>query len=368
MITVCEKDNCAGCKLCSDICPTGAITIDNNIKAYNAVIDEAKCVGCGICHKACPQNNTLELSAPIEWHQGWSMNPKTRANSSSGGLAAEISKSFIEHGGEVLTCRFKDGNFGFEFFDDEKKLSAAAGSKYVKSDPAGVYKPLLEKLKAGKKILMIALPCQIAAARTYTRNHENLYTVDLICHGTPSPKVLEMYLKQHGYNLDELSEISFRYKNNFRLEPVIKSGMQDGYLMAFLEGLSFTENCYGCQYAKNARVGDVTLGDSWGSNLPKAEVNKGISLILCQTQKGRSLIEQAGLHLEDIDKESAVRHNGQLIQPSPLYKNRNLFIEQLKEDNDFDKLVVYFLPKRVIRQSIKFLLTKLKILRGGGIA
>ena len=365
MITVCEKNSCANCKLCSDICPTGAITIDDSIKACNAVIDEIKCINCNSCYKFCPQNNAPELKVPIEWHQGWSLNPNIRANSSSGGVAAEISKNFIEHGGEVLTCRFKAGKFGFEFFDDVKKLSAAAGSKYVKSDPAGVYKPLLEKLKAGKKILMIALPCQIAVAKAYTKNHESLYTVDLICHGTPSPKVLEIYLNQHGYNLGELSEISFRNKNNFRLKPVIKSGMQDSYLMAFLEGMSFTENCYSCQYAKNVRVGDVTLGDSWGSNLPKEEINKGISLILCQTQKGKELLEQADLHQENIDEKSATRHNGQLIQPSSAHKNRDIFMEQLKEDKNFDKLVVRFLPIRVLRQSVKLLLIKLKIVRGG---
>lgn len=365
MMTVCEKDNCTGCKLCSDVCPTGAIITDDSIKAYNAVIDETKCINCNLCQRLCPQNNAVELTAPIEWYQGWSLNPDIRENSSSGGLAAEISKSFIECGGEVLTCRFKDGKFGFEFFNNVNNLSTAAGSKYVKSDPAGVYKPLLDKLRVGKKILMIALPCQITAAKSYTKNHENLYTVDLICHGTPSPKVLDIYLMQHGYNLDELSEINFRDKNNFRLEPVIKSGMQDSYLMAFLAGLAFTENCYSCKYAKNMRVGDVTLGDSWGSKLSKKEVNKGISLVLCNTQKGKHLLEQVNLHLEDIDEESAVRHNGQLTRPSSLHKNRKNFIEQLKEDKNFDKLVVRFLPRRVARQRVKLLLVKLKFIRGG---
>lgn len=365
MITVCEKDNCTGCKLCSDICSTRAITIDDSIKAYNAVIDETKCIKCNLCHNFCPQNNVPELTSPIAWYQGWSLNSDIRAKSSSGGLAAEISKSFIEHGGEVLTCQFKDGNFGFEFFNDVKKLSSASGSKYVKSDLSGVYNLLLEKLKAGKKVLMIALPCQIAAAKAYTKIHENFYTADLICHGTPSPKVLKIYLEQHGYNLNELSEISFRNKNNFKLEPVIKSGMQDSYLMAFLEGMSFTENCYNCQFAKSARIGDVTLGDSWGSKLPKSEINKGISLILCQTQKGNDLLERANLHLETVNRENAIKHNGQLANHSLSHKNRDVFIEQLKEDKNFDKLVVRFLPKRVMLQRVKLLLIKLKILRGG---
>ena len=39
MVTVCEKDMCAGCMACIDICPKDAITIRDSLHAYNAVID-----------------------------------------------------------------------------------------------------------------------------------------------------------------------------------------------------------------------------------------------------------------------------------------------------------------------------------------
>ena len=107
------------------------------------------------------------------------------------------------------------------------------------------------------------------------------------------------------------------------------------------------------------------MGDSWGSKLPKSEINKGISLILCQTQKGNDLLERANLHLETVNRENAIKHNGQLANHSLSHKNRDVFIEQLKEDKNFDKLVVRFLPKRVMLQRVKLLLIKLKILRGG---
>lgn len=368
MITVCKKDNCAGCKLCSDICPVGAITIEDSIKAYNAVIDEAKCINCNLCHKLCPQNNPPKLIEPVEWYQGWSLNSEIRANSSSGGLAAEISKSFIEHGGEVLTCRFKDGYFGFEFFDGVKMLTSAAGSKYVKSDPEGVYKPLLDKLKAGKKVLMIALPCQVAAAKEYTKNHGNLYTVDLICHGTPSPKVLQYYLKGRELDIGKIADIRFRKKANFGLndgyEQISKIGM-DAYTYAFLKSMIYTENCYNCKYARLERVTDMTLGDSWGSELSQEEQKKGISLILCQTEKGRELLKMSDVELKQVDLSKAVAANGQLNNPSKKHKKREYLLDNIEKGKDFEKVMFKIDPKLPVKNIVKAIIGKKS--HGGGV-
>ena len=42
---------CIGCKLCEKNCPTGAISVENNL----AKIDYETCINCGICAEKCPK-------------------------------------------------------------------------------------------------------------------------------------------------------------------------------------------------------------------------------------------------------------------------------------------------------------------------
>lgn len=70
-------------------------------------------------------------------------------------------------------------------------------------------------------------------------------------------------------------------------KPITGHHIQDRYTMSFLSSLNYTENCYYCRYATDKRVGDITIGDAWGSDL-KEEIDNGISLIMCQTEKAKS--------------------------------------------------------------------------------
>ena len=128
-------------------------------------------------------------------------------------------------------------------------------------------------------------------------------TIDLICHGTPSPQILDSFLSDYGIRLTEIQSIRFREKNDFKLEQNGKRftvpTISDNYLMTFLNATTYTENCYQCQYARIERSGDITLGDSWGSDLEKSIQDKGVSLVLCQNEKGKELINQTDLTLVD---------------------------------------------------------------------
>lgn len=371
MNTVCEKGKCTGCMECLDICPTNAIRVVDSWTAYDAVIDTDKCIRCNACHKACQNNSKPILIKPIWWKQGWACDNSVRMKSSSGGIATAIEQAFIKNGGIVCSCIFRSGRFEFDFAETEDEVSKFAGSKYVKSNPKGIYKKILNKIRAGQRVLFVGLPCQVAAVKHYTQNHQNLYTIDLICHGTPSPQILDCFLKDYGVRLEESESIKFRVKNNFKLKQNGKRfavpTTTDDYLMTFLNSTTYTENCYQCNYARIERIGDVTLGDSWGSELERHIQDKGVSLILCQNEKGKELIEQADLTLVDVDLERAVNNNHQLHHPSQKPQQRELFFRELKKGYGFKKTVRRCYPKKYLKKSIKTVLYKMKICGGGKI-
>lgn len=66
-------------------------------------------------------------------------------------------------------------------------------------------------------MLFIGLPCQVAALNNYIKDKKNLYTVDLICHGSPSPIILEKYLAENYVDIRKIKDLNFRNKDGFGL-------------------------------------------------------------------------------------------------------------------------------------------------------
>lgn len=368
MKTVCDVNKCAGCMACVDICPKEAISIEDSISAYNAVIDESKCTNCGACNRICQKNHPYQSMKPMKWYQGWAKDEKIREKSSSGGFATAIAKAFVLSGGIVCSCIFEAGEFRFGFAKTEQEVEKFTGSKYVKSNPQGIYKKINQLLKNNERVLFIGLPCQVAALRNFvnTSFSDNLYTADLICHGTPSPKLLDMFLNQYKRPLKSMSTISFRVNAKMQVhgdgKGIITKGVSDKYTIAFLDSLTYTDNCYECDYAKLERVSDLTLGDSWGSELPMDVQKKGVSLALAQTTKGIELLENAELELKNVDLKKAIENNHQLEHPSIEPKNRRKFLNNIKSGKSFNKGVFMNNPKYCLKQDVKEIMIKLNML------
>lgn len=364
--TVCEKDMCCGCKLCIDNCPTGAIKIVDNLKSLNALIDRERCISCGLCRKLCPQNHSPKKNEPIYWGQGWATD-ELRDNSSSGGFAIALAKRIIQDGGVFYSCKFEDGDFKYASVQSVFELNKFSGSKYVKSNPTGVYYAIKKDLEQKKQVLFVGLPCHSGALRNYIplRLQDNLYVVDLICHGSPSVKLLEIALAEYGYKLSSLQEIFFRDNVGLDIENGIKTivtrGIMDRYTIGFLRGIFFTYNCYFCQYAGIARVGDITIGDSWGTKLDKEEIGRGISLALCQTEKGYELLKKSDVKLHDVDLKSAISGNEQLKHPYIYPSSREIFFGSLSGGSSFKNAVFKALPQQCVKQCVKEFFIKMKI-------
>lgn len=366
--TVCQQNACVGCMLCQDICPKGAIRVEKGIKAYNAVIDPTLCIDCDLCHKMCQveQGAALERHAPVLWKQGWSQDPSIRQSSSSGGFAQAISRAFVDKGGIVCSCVFEEGEFRFAFARTQEEVARFRGSKYVKSDPSGIYKQIKTLLNEGQSVLFIALPCQVGALKIFIPKalQEKLYTIDLICHGAPSPKLLERYLAEYHQPLTNIRDIKFRdpRKTAYYLQcdnrRLVKSE-SDTYSDTFISGVTYTENCYACVYSARERVSDLTLGDSWGTSLPFEEAWQGISLALANTPSGVELLKLPALHLFDVDIECAVANNGNLAHPSHKHPMRESILSQIEAGAPVRKQFLRAVPlKARLKKRVKFLIPK----------
>ena len=364
MNIVCDMEKCAGCMACVDICPQNAIQVLQGLRYYQAVIDEKRCTDCGACRRVCQGNESAPRHLPILWQQGWAADEKLRSGAASGGLASALSRQFINEGGLVWSCTFDKGEFRFREACSQEDLRQFAGSRYVKSDARGSYRAIRRRLEEGRRVLFIGLSCQVSALRNFVgrKLEVQLYTVDLICHGTPAPRTLSLFLQQYGEKLSELQDIRFRKGNNYQLfflhkdgsvvSPV-PEGVKDPYSIAYSRGLACTENCYACAYAKEDRVSDITLGDSWGSELPRKEREKGISLVLCQTAKGMELLKKSAIHLEAVDREKSIVGNYHLEMPLVRPEKQELFMKGLEKGKRFNALVRKCCPRQYYNNCYK---------------
>lgn len=370
MKTVCQENQCAGCMACVDICPKSCITVKDDLEYMNAIIDENVCIHCNACHRVCQVNHPAEQKEPIHWYQGWA-EKKIRDGSSSGGFSTAIQRNFILSGGEVASCKLVDGDFRFALAKTVEELEGFAGSKYVKSNPIGIYNIVKNDLIAGKKVLFQGLPCQVSSMLNYVgeKYEENLYTIDLICHGSPSIKILRQALKEYGVDIYQQKEILFRRNTRFGVEHDLKrlvpEGLDDMYTKVFLSAVAYTENCYSCHYATDKRVSDITLGDSWESEIHEEEQD-GISLALVQSAKGEELIQMGNLELHDVDIEKAKAANHQLRHPSIKTKEHDVFFAHYLKGESFKHTVTVVWPKHRLKQEVKKALIQLHLYHRGG--
>ena len=363
MRTVCDSKMCAGCKACVNICPKQAISYSDLVEYTECIIDDDKCVKCGKCYGVCPSiKHTLKVR-PKYYYQAWAPD-RIRAMSSSGGAASAIMEGFVKRGGYVCSCVFERGSFIFRCSNDLSYIKNYSGSKYVKSDPYNAYAEIDQLLKKNAKVLFIGLPCQSAGITNYFNSNVNLYTIDLICHGTPSPILLEKYMNECDVDLNRVKNIKFRDKDVYGIyveqNKLLPERVKDSYLSTFLAAVDFTNNCYACEYASFDRVSDLTLGDAWGQ---MSETTKeGVSLVLCQTQKGKELLEMAEIEKCDVDIEKAVAANHQLKRPSYIHPKRGKFMKAIISGRSFRFAFFLAKTKEAIKESIKYGLIKMRVL------
>jgi len=309
-ITILNKDLCTGCGACFNICPFNAIKMEHNDEGFlYPIIDKEKCTNCGKCIKVCPSIDYKLANEKASISYAMMANDKIREKSSSGGIFTLLAELIINEGGYVVGASFSDDfksvkHIIVNSLDELEKLKK---SKYLQSDTNTTYKETKALLDNNKIVLYTGTPCQIAGLKNYLKkDYENLYTLDIVCHGTPSPKAWEKYLDEICKGKSVI-DADFRNKkcawgtgspllllllsDNSTIEEYSDKNI---YYKAFLQNLILRKSCATCKYTNITRSGDLTLGDFWGiqSYNKKFSDKKGTSLILINNKKGQSLIDK----------------------------------------------------------------------------
>lgn len=356
-----EVKNCYGCFACMSKCPKQCISIVKDKLGHLYPHANEKCIECNACLKVCPSINPNKLNIPSEVYAAVGKNNKITDKSSSGGIATILSREIILSGGIVYGCAFqKEFDFKHVRCENLADLEDLKGSKYVQSDISKVYRGIEKDLKYNKKVLFIGTPCQVAAIKSYFKDNNLLYTVDLICHGVPSVKILKESLPSIVIR-EGIDSIRFRVKEKYQISLYKENKLlytrplsKDLYLKGFFTSLFNRESCFSCQYTKKDRIGDITLGDFWGLDDIKFKAYKGVSLCMINTDKGGTLYSSINTNIISSQHkiDEAVKGNKPLNHPSLKTLNVKLF-QRLYPICNFKLSVLLSIPGIIIKNIIK---------------
>lgn len=342
---------CTGCSACADACPVDAISMKRDFEGfvYPSVSDD-ECIKCGKCARVCPAANPCRTMPISSMFAAFSNDKTLRMNSSSGGVFAACAKYVTEQGGVAAGAAIDQyGHVAHRLVSSTRDVGLLQKSKYVQSDALGIYRQVKQKLECGKRVLFSGCPCQVAGLLSFLdKDYPNLVTMDLICHGVPSPGVWENHVFELT-NGNPASSISFRRKNatartTFSVDVVSRRGVYKGrdeyddpYMALFVKGAANRESCYICPYANDKRVGDLTIGDCASSDCyPSFYPWIQLSSVSPNTSKGRAFWAEVQplFVMVPIDFEREIRLNAQLSSPV----NRPAFRDEVYKQIDSEGL------------------------------
>lgn len=372
-IQIMDKKKCIGCQACLSVCPKKCITMQEDDEGFlYPTLKKKKCIECNLCLEVCPvlKNYSSSKNIHIKAYAAINRNDHIRMQSSSGGIFTSLAEIVIDQGGVVFGAAFnKDFSVNTIFVDNKEDVVALQGSKYVQSDVGDSFKLARDFLNAGILVLFSGTPCQIGGLYAYLQtDYKNLITVDLICHGVPSPLVWRKYLDyQKSDSQSEIESISFRSKKtgwkDYSLlfefknkEDRLINHNEDLFMRVFLSDLCLRPSCYNCLFKTKNRLSDITLADFWGIEniLPNMDDNKGTSIVILNSLRGRYYFQQIAESIKydnSFEYNQIQRYNSAYLSSAKEPNDRKLFFRYIKKYN-FDKAYIK-LKKNMQRKKIQ---------------
>ena len=236
--------------------------------------------------------------------------------------------------GCVLTDDFNAVHIRADNVEDRDRMR---GSKYIQSKLGDTFKNVKADLDAQRSVLFSGTSCQVAGLKKYlSKEYDNLFCVDIVCHGVPSTKVWDAYLRwQEQKNYSKVTSVDFRNKKDFgwrdHVETIIfdngKAISSHVFKNLFYGHTVLRPSCYECPYKSVMHPGDVTIADYWGIEkaAPEFDDNKGVSLVLVNNEAGERAFEKVKERL--IWKQTKLEDSLQppLKAPFPSPQNREQF-------------------------------------------
>ena len=298
-------------------------------------------------------------------------------SSSSGGAFTAISDFFLKNGNLVVAAIYNYENHTTEFqmITDEKMREKAKGSKYMQSKPGDIFRQAYYWLmeNAEKTLLFIGMGCQSDGFRKFAELkgiRDRVYIVDIICHGSPSPKIWRDYAESIQKKAGKITYLTFKDKRNGWNSPTAyvkvngKERLIKDYVRVFYNKCALRPSCYECPYATTERKTDITIGDFWHieEKIPDFYDSYGNSLLLIHTNRGKELFEMIKNDLDYRLSNTTQCWQANLEAPTKRSEQREAFWD------DYQKKGINFVMKKYGTASvIKALKNKIsKILRGGG--
>lgn len=382
MIQIIDKSQCCGCSACVQRCPKQCITMEEDIEGFlYPQVDKSLCTDCHLCEKVCPILNQNEKREPLSVYAAKNKNEKERLTSSSGGLFIVLAKDVIQKSGIVFGVVFDDDFRGVHhtYTQTIEGLKPMIRSKYMQSRIETAYVDCERFLKEGREVLFSGTSCQITGLHHFLqKQYDTLLTIDVICHGVPSPKVWRRYLTEEIENARSASfgkntvpfsplksslvvtGVNFRDKNKFGWKKygftleisASKAGensvsrsyntFENPFMRSFLSNLCLRPSCYTCIAKDGCSHSDITIADYWGIQevMPEYDDDKGTGLLIINTEKGEKVVNGSDFDARKSDLEAAIKYNSSYRKSIEMPTKRETFFLLFNSNSKTFKEVV----------------------------
>lgn len=337
-----KKEECCGCGACADICHMEAIQMVQDREGFKYPrVNKKICVNCGRCRRVCPLKNIEEKKYQQLYVGLQANNKQVRYSSSSGGAFYVLAQYVLEKGGVV---------YGAGYFDemvvkhrmviDTDQLEQIRRTKYVQSDLQGIFHSVKKQLENKKWVLFCGTPCQVQALNLFlNKYYDSLILVDLVCYGVASPQIWRAYTKYvENVHKGKMTKFSFRDKRNrdnghtcsYKIDDVEYEEClyNNIYCKMYFGNYILRPSCYECKFCTVNRKSDFTIGDFWGIENVKPDMDDGMgtSLMIVRTDKAKDIWNKIKTEVRWFECEKEDILQPRLCAPTEKKKGRWLFM------------------------------------------